>query len=122
MIALALLAAAVIVLPAPVTGDFDGDGKPDTARLVQRVDGAGYDLVISRGAGPRIIVTHVPDAHNFYLQTGWRRAGCIEPKASTPCPVTRSTPKDFLVFGTEEASAAIATWNGQGFDIKWMSD
>jgi hypothetical protein len=120
MIALALLAAAMTVLPSPVTGDFDGDGKPDTARLVQRINGAGYDLVIARGAGPRIIITHVPDAHNFYLQTGWHRVGCIG-RTSTPCPVTRS-PKDFLVFGTEEASAATAIWNGQGFDIKWMSD
>jgi hypothetical protein len=122
---IALLLAAALALPAPVTGDFDGDLRPDTARLVQRANRAGHDLVIYRGAGgPPALVTHVPDVRNFYLHSGWYRAACIEfnDKMTQACPKMPPTPKDVLMFGSEEASGAMAIWNGKGFDVEWVSD
>jgi hypothetical protein len=123
---LALIAAAALAaLPAPATGDFDGDGRIDTARLVERTNGPGYDLVITRGSGAApIVVTHVSEAGNFYVHSGRYRVACVElaGKTSKPCPVTRRAPKDVVMFGTEEASAAMAIWNGQGFDVEWVSD
>jgi hypothetical protein len=121
----ALIAAALIALPAPATGDFDGDGRPDTARLVKSAAGAGHDLVIVRASGgPPVLVTHVADPRNFYVHSGRYRAACVEfdGKMSKPCPTTSPTPKDVLIFGTEEASGAMAIWNGGGFDVEWVSD
>src|SRR5579872_5242069 len=38
-----------------MTGDFDGDGKPDEARILVRGDGRAYALVVKLGGRPDTI-------------------------------------------------------------------
>ena len=46
-----VLAAALSGLPAPVSGDFDRDGKADVAAVVEA--NGGYDLVVRSGDSAR---------------------------------------------------------------------
>jgi hypothetical protein len=45
-----------------VTGDFDGDGKPDEARIMVRGDGKGFAIFVKLGASPTPVkIEELPD-------------------------------------------------------------
>lgn len=123
---LSLLAAAV--LPGPISGDFDHDGKTDTARLVRA--GGGYALEVSRGAAPKAPVRielgrHAPNYMVPAEKSGARATSCGKGAGARtePCPrasvqVTRGD----LLFGSAEASEAVLIWDGQTFRQDWLSD
>ena len=123
-IALAMLATAAV---APVSADFDRDGLADRASL--RAAAAGYEIIVERGAGGTAVVHAVRDPRHLYLgvvEPGtyptWcgkimaRRTdrACHEPSVSLAGPT--------LEFGTEEASQAVAIWDGGRFRVVWLSD
>lgn len=118
----ALLAAAVVV---PITGDFDGDGLADRAYV--REAGAAHELVVERGAGGAAVVQGVAPLHLYLdvLGPGTYPTACAKglgPRAD-PCPeraVTLERPA--LQFGAEEASQAVAVWDGAHFRVVWLSD
>lgn len=112
-----------------VTGDFDRDGRPDTARLVR--SGDTYDLVIQRaapGAAPDVVETiTVSQASNYFLvlatpgiyQTWCGRGGATE---AEPCPALSLTLSgDVLAFGFAEAGESVAVWDGERFTTIQMS-
>jgi hypothetical protein len=124
---LALLISAV--LPGPISGDFDHDGKTDTARIL-RSDSGPYVLEISRGAAPgapvRIELGRSPPDYMVPAKTGGAVAtacGKGSGPDSAPCPrasvqVTRGD----LLFGTSEATESVLIWDGQTFRRDWLSD
>lgn len=124
---LAMLVSAV--LPGPISGDFDHDGKADTARVVRAVDSA-YVLEIARGAAPKAPIRidlgrHAPDYMVPAKNGGAVATSCSkgEGAKTEPCPrksvqVTRG---DLLV-GTAEASESVFIWDGQTFRRDWLSD
>ena len=124
---LALLASAV--LPGPISGDFDHDGKADTARILRAGDG-GYVLEISRGAAPKAPVRlelgryapnyMVPAKNGGVVATSCGKGAGPD---TDPCPrksvqVTRGD----LLLGAAEASEAVFIWDGQTFRQDWLSD
>jgi hypothetical protein len=44
-----------------VTGDFDGDGKPDEARIMVRGDGQGFALFVKLASGAALKLEELPD-------------------------------------------------------------
>ena len=121
--AAASLAAAV----SPIAGDLDGDGLADRAWL--REAGSAYEIVVERGAGGVVVVHTTPDARNLYLgvaDPGTYRTWCgkrMNRRSAPACTepsVTLAGPT--LAFGTEEASQAVAVWDGQRFRVVWLSD
>ena len=125
-----LLAAATATLPAPVSGDFDRDGKTDVAALVA-ADG-GYDLVVRPGGAGRAPMTvtaiKAENAMRMFLgkaDPGVEATACGKGagRRDAPCPrksVTLSG--DVLDFGTREASRAVALWTGERFEVVWLED
>jgi hypothetical protein len=129
MIASFLLAAAVAVLPAPVAGDFDRDGKSDLAEVVRGPE-SGYSLIVRRGAERRkpVSIASFNELAGVYVTThppGRQKTWCAKgggPKTA-PCPRIEVTLSgDTLAFGTAEASLLVATWNGRSFDVIALSD
>ena len=124
---LALLVSAI--LPGPISGDFDHDGKADTARIVRADDGA-YVLEIARGAASKAplrieLGRHAPDYMVPAKSGGAVATACAKGAGAPtdPCPrksvqVTRG---DLLV-GTAEASESVFVWDGQTFRRDWLSD
>lgn len=124
---LALLASAI--LPGPISGDFDHDGKTDTARIL--LGGGGpYVLEISRGAAPKTPVRidlgrYAPDYLVPAENGGKVATACGKGLGAKtdPCPrpsvqVTRGD----LLLGASEASEAVLIWDGQTFRQEWLSD
>lgn len=122
---LLLLAAS---LPASLSGDFDHDGKRDVATIARQGD-AGHVLSIKRGAAPdapaRIPLRGAPDI------LAAAEAGRVEATAcakgagphDAPCPDKVVTvEKGDLLFGSAEASLAVAKWDGRAFRVTWISD
>jgi hypothetical protein len=117
------------VLPGPISGDFDHDGKTDTARIL-RAGGGPYVLEISRGAAPKTPVRidlgrYAPDYMVPAKNGGKVATACGKGSGpdNAPCPrasvqVTRGD----LLFGTSEASEAVLIWDGQTFREDWLSD
>ncbi|PIB96030.1 hypothetical protein [Caulobacter sp. X] len=124
---LALLVSAI--LPGPISGDFDHDGKTDTARIHRAGDG-GYVLEISRGAAPgapaRIDLGRSAPNYMVPAENGGVVAtvcGKGLGAKTDPCPrasvqVTRGD----LLLGASEASEAVLIWDGQTFRQDWLSD
>lgn len=112
-----------------LTGDFDRDGRPDTARLVR--SGATYDVVIQRaapGTAPDVVETITVDqASNYFIvlatpgtyQTWCGKGGTTEEE---PCPAKSLTLSgDVLVFGVPEVGESVAVWDGKRFTTIQMS-
>lgn len=121
---LLLLAAALPML----AGDFDGDGKPDQARLEAR--GGAHALVVERGAAPGkpVTVTLVDDPADFFIAAqpaGTYPTTCAK-DVGAPCaadePRQLVLDRPALAFGTREASRAVATWTGEAFSVIWLTD
>ncbi|HJV40108.1 hypothetical protein [Caulobacter sp.] len=124
---LALVVSAI--LPGPISGDFDHDGKADTARIL-RAGADAYVLEISRGAGPaapvRIELGRNPPDYMVPAKNGGSMAtacGKGVGAKTAPCPrasvqVTRGD----LLFGSAEASEAVLIWDGRAFRQDWLSD
>ncbi|WP_165185233.1 hypothetical protein [Caulobacter soli] len=127
MIALLLAAAAAFT---PLKGDFDHDGRPDTARIVHAGD--RYVLRVIRGADPRkpATVWDLGRSKPPYPFVAAARAGRFQTACSkglgrdaTPCPRSWVTVKaGDLTFGNAETTEAVALWNGRRFDVEWLSD
>jgi hypothetical protein len=124
---LALLLASS--LPGPVTGDFDHDGKPDTAEIVREGRDV-YLLQITRGAAfgapERVrLGLSAPDYMQAATRGGPTPTACGKGAgpADTPCPRTSVTvrPGD-LTLGHAEASQAVLAWDGQSFSLEWVAD
>lgn len=125
-----LAAVAAISLPAPVTGDFDRDGKADTAML-KPANGA-YDLIVHPGAVGRadskIATFTTKDVVRLYLAkapAGVEATACAKGHgaASDPCLRKSITLQgDTLDFGMTEASRAVAVWTGQRFEVVRLAD
>lgn len=124
---LSLLAAAV--LPGPISGDFDHDGKTDTARLT-RGDNGAYVLEVARGAAPASPVRialgrHAPDYMVPAKNGGLVATACAKGAGANtdPCPrkSVQITRGDLLV-GAAEASESVFIWDGQTFRRDWLSD
>ena len=64
-----VLAAALAGLPAPVSGDFDHDGKADVAAVIEA--NGGYDLVVRSGDSKRgqitVMALKTRTLNDFYL-------------------------------------------------------
>ena len=123
-----VLAAAVAALPAPVSGDFDHDGKADVATLVEAR--GGYDLVVRSGDSARgqIKVMTVKSPDGFYLGKaahGVQATACAKDlgRATDLCALRSVTVTgDTLQFGTREASRAVAVWTDNHFRVVWLDD
>ena len=123
-----VLAAAVAGLPAPVSGDFDHDGKADVAAVVEAK--GGYDLVVRPGdtAREQIKVMTVKSPDGFYLgkaAQGVQATACAKGlgQATDLCALRSVTlTGDTLQFGTTEASRAVAVWTDNHFRVVWLDD
>lgn len=120
-----LLAGQAISQPA-VTGDFDRDGRPDSA-LIERSAAGKLSLIVRHGSGATSTVdADIGDATNFYFDRaspGQVATACADPRASrAACPGTALPSGDGLLFGTREASGAVALWTGKRFESVWISD
>lgn len=116
-------------LPGPISGDFDHDGKVDTARIVREGRDV-YFLEISRGGAPGLPVRislglHPPDFMVPAKNGGAVATACGKGAGakSDPCPhpsvqVTRGD----LMLGSAEASESVLIWDGQTFRQEWLSD
>lgn len=122
-----LLVAASI--PAPLSGDFDHDGRQDLATVLREGDEA-YVLSVKRGGAPdaptRIrLGKGVPDILMAAEARSVEATACAKglgPR-DAPCPDKVVTvEKGDLLFGSAEASLAVAKWDGRAFRVTWISD
>ncbi|WP_309089659.1 hypothetical protein [Phenylobacterium sp.] len=129
MIGTLTFAAVVAMSPAPVRGDFDGDGKIDTAEVTQSGRGQ-YELIVHLARDERAPVTvatfnELASLHVTTQRPGRHKTWCGKgggPK-DAPCPRREVTLSgDTLAFGTKEASLMVAIWNGESFDVIGLSD
>ena len=125
----ALLFAAALAVPPPVTGDFDHDGRPDRAELVPA--GEGYRLQVRLAARPQapVVVDTTGELEGFYFRLarpGTITTWCGKERAldrKAPCPRrTVRLRRDTLEFGFTEKASAVAPWTGRGFEVIWISD
>jgi hypothetical protein len=123
------LAAVLSLASLPsLSGDFDHDGRRDTAELVKVAE--GYRLMIRRGAaaGRPLTVMSLTDPANFYLgkaQGGEFATACGKGFGARGrrCDRARVTLKgDELAFGFREMSDGVAIWKGGRFDLVWLTD
>jgi hypothetical protein len=123
------LAAALSLASLPsVSGDFDHDGKRDTAEVVKVAE--GYRLMLRRGAaaGKPLVLMSLTDPANFYLGTaqgGEFATACGKGFGAkgTRCARPRVTLKgNELAFGFREASDGVAIWKKGRFDLVWLTD
>lgn len=122
-----LLVAASV--PAPLSGDFDHDGRPDLAAVVREGDEA-YVLSVKRGGAPdapaRIrLGKGFPDILTAAEARRVETTACAKGAGphDTPCPDKIVTvEKGDLLFGSAEASLAVAKWDGRAFRVTWISD
>ncbi|PZU07449.1 MAG: hypothetical protein DI605_15395 [Sphingomonas sp.] len=127
MIPFLALSLSLASLPS-VTGDFDHDGKRDTAQVVKATE--GYRLMIRRGAalGKPLVLMSLTDPANFYLGTaqgGDFATACGKGYGAngTRCDRPRVSLKgNELAFGFREASDGVAIWKGNRFDLVWLTD
>ena len=125
-----VLAAALSGLPAPVSGDFDHDGKADVAAVVEA--NGGYDLVVRSGDSARgqirVMTLKSTTLSDFYLgkaAEGVEATVCAKGlgRATDPCAVKSVTiAGDTLQFGTRESSRAVAVWADDRFQVVWLDD
>ena len=125
-----VLAAALSGLPAPVSGDFDRDGKADVAAVVEA--NGGYDLVVRSGDSARgqirVMTLKSTTLSDFYLgkaAEGVEATVCAKGlgRATDPCAVKSVTiAGDTLQFGTRESSRAVAVWADDRFQVVWLDD
>jgi hypothetical protein len=124
---MAIAALAALTAGQSLSGDFDQDGRPDTAVLVEQAPGR-FALVVRRGAGPAMPIIEVAKAEEFYIRAaeeGLRATACGKGSGrdGAPCPEREvSVPAGALVFGTQETSEAVALWDGGRFRVVWLSD
>jgi hypothetical protein len=129
VIATAFVLAAALSLPPPLHGDFDRDGKPDTAQIERSASG-GLQLVVRPGAPstPALVESlHTADGDIFLdlASAGSWPTACAKGlgRASDPCPrkvvVTRGGE---LTFGTREATLWVLVWDGRRFETIPLSD
>ena len=127
IVTFALMAA--LGAPAALHGDFDHDGKPDTAQIVRGASGE-RQLVIRRGAeaGPVLVRSLGTSAGDVFLEAAkpghWPTA-CAKGlgRDDQPCPrKTIDTRGGELMFGTREASLWVVEWNGRTFESVALSD
>jgi hypothetical protein len=126
---IALLLAATTAF-APVKGDFDHDGRQDTAQIVST--SGRHRLQVTRGADPRhpVVVWDLGETKPLHPFVSIARAGRFQTacgkglgRDSDPCPRAWVTVKaGDLTFGAEESTEAVALWNGRRFEIAWLSD
>lgn len=124
---LALLAASS--LPGPIAGDFDHDGKRDTAAIIREGRDI-YVLQVTRGARPgapeRVRLGLSPPDFMQLAKTGGptpTACGKGAGAANTPCPHSSVTVREGdLTLGHAEASQAVLVWNGRGFSLEWVAD
>jgi|GEM_PF-1241601 len=124
---LALLAASS--LPGPVSGDFDHDGKPDSAAIVREGRDV-YFLQVTRGAAPgapeRVRLGLNPPDYMLAAKTGGptpTACGKGAGAANAPCPHASVTVRQGdLTLGHAEASEAVLLWNGRTFALEWLTD
>jgi hypothetical protein len=126
---IALLLAATTAF-APLKGDFDHDGRQDTAQIVS--SGGRYVLRVTRGADSQhpVVVWDLGKTKPVYPFVVTARAGRFQTACGKglgsdkdPCPHAWVTVKaGDLSFGIEEATGAVALWNGKRFDVAWLFD
>ena len=118
----ALSAAAFAQQPVSLStkGDFDGDGRPDTAKLT--ASGKSYRLVAQLSSQPReVVIEEGNDGHyGDYLET-------VPPRTYTPnaaCGDTRpvTVKHDSISYGTSESSETIIFWTGKKFEQVCLGD
>lgn len=116
------LVAASLALPAAITGDFDNDGRPDSARFV--LDGAGAQLEIRLASRPDM-AWRPADASvnegNLYLRVIVPRRPpppCADQTGSS-CPAAAKL--DAIAFGTSETTLAVVMWTGTDFRTHWLT-
>ncbi|QJU59591.1 hypothetical protein HL653_19165 [Sphingomonas sp. AP4-R1] len=127
MIPFLAVALSLASLPS-VSGDFDHDGKRDTAEVVKAAE--GYKLLLRRGAalGKPLTLMSLADPANFYLgtaQSGEFATACGKGFGARGmrCNRPRVTLKgNELAFGFREASDGVAIWKGGRFDLVWLTD
>lgn len=131
MIVALAMAVAMSHLPPPVRGDFDRDGKPDTAQVVAGPEHT-YRLVVTPGdphRQPTTIDTFSEDELQG-LKLGKERAGRLKTWCGKgggvdddPCPYRAVVlPGETLSYGTPWSSEWIAIWNGHRFERVLISD
>lgn len=128
-----MLAFAVLLLssslPGPISGDFDHDGKADTAAIVREGRDV-YVLRITRGAAPTEPVRvglglsppdyMVPAKNGGVLPTACGKGAGAK---DAPCPKTSiQVTKGDLLLGSSEASQSVLLWDGHAFERTWLTD
>jgi hypothetical protein len=116
-------------LPGPISGDFDHDGKADTATIVREGRDV-YFLRITRGAAPSAPVRlrlglNPPDLMVPAKNSGSVATACGKGVGakSDPCPHTSvQVTRGDLLLGSSEASQSVLLWNGQTFRQEWLAD
>jgi TonB family protein len=123
MIVIGLLTMApVAAVGRQVTGDFDGNGRPDTASIFQQPNGR-RDVVVELNDGPRELLYARVDEHSVLsVISPVEIARLCKPfaRAVPDCSPTFShRDRDGLSFKpTVEQVPALALWNGTRFSLQ----
>lgn len=124
---IATLVAAALVLPAPISGDFDGDGRLDRAGFVGSGDAVRIEVRLAAWPGK---VWLVPESQGRAdalfldrLQPGRHAPLCdVDDGKRRPCASPVMVTTDAIGFGSPEASMAVAWWTGTAFRTIWTND
>ncbi len=119
---LGVAAAAQEASVLRVSGDFDGDGRSDTAE--HRVGADSYQLIVWLGRAPQdqIVVLQGPrERSGDFLSV--RPPGVYQPFPfgdADPAPV--AIKHQAISYGSTESSESLIYWTDEGLRIIWLSD
>lgn len=105
--------------PSVLHGDFDGDGQPDVAVLVERRDSGAQGIAVVHAGSQRAVVLGAGNAiGNGGDDFSWMDAWRVQPK-SADAPGPRG---DALHVEKREAASALLYWDGAAYRWQQQGD
>jgi hypothetical protein len=105
--------------PSVLHGDFDGDGRPDVAVLVERRDGGAQGIAMVHAGSQRAVVLGAGNAiGNGGDDFSWMDAWRVQPK-DAGAPGSRG---DALHVEKREAASALVVWDGAAYRWRQQGD